>query len=248
LESSSDLAVEFADIVNSIHVLEKSKDDVADMMDALLSGKLSATMLSVELLSSVTNQEVSVARVTGLCKQSSCYLRIKVPKIETWNLYWYQNITFKGNGSKEVFYRLPGHNSLLASNKIGYILRYDDSVCNTDRGTVVCDGDLVEIVSKPVTCVELLLALDVDEPRSNLPTFMNCWIKNGIRNQNLNLRNADDYYIPYPRVDSFKNIPLYSFALEWNNLAEEIKYQYNRITFKIALKEHLFNSLINNPD
>jgi len=81
-----------------------------------------------------------------------------------------------------------------------------------------------------------------------LPTFMNCWIKNGISNQNLNLRNADDYYIPNPRVDSFKNIPLHSFALEWNNLAEEIKYQYNRITFKIALKEHLFNSLINNPD
>jgi len=81
-----------------------------------------------------------------------------------------------------------------------------------------------------------------------LPTFMNCWIKNGIRNQNLNLRNADDYYILNPRVDSFKNIPLYSFALEWNNLAKEIKYQYNRITFKIALKEHLFNSMYNNPD
>ena len=77
LESSSDLAVEFADIVNSIHVLEKSIDDVADMMNALLSGKLSASMLSVELLSSVSTQEVTVTKVTGFRKHSNCYLRIE---------------------------------------------------------------------------------------------------------------------------------------------------------------------------
>jgi DNA-binding XRE family transcriptional regulator len=59
---------------------------------------------------------------------------------------------------------------------------------------------------------------------------MNCWIKNGIRNQNLNLRNADDYYILNPRVDSFKNIPLHSFALEWNNLADEIKVDQKTIS------------------
>ncbi len=46
---------------------------------------------------------------------------------------------------------------------------YDDSVCNTDRGTVICDGNLVEIISKPVTCVELLVAIDVDGSRGNLP-------------------------------------------------------------------------------
>ncbi len=84
---SSDLAVEFADIVNSIHVLEKSIDDVADMMDALLSGKLSANMLSVELLSSVTNQEVTVAKVTGLRKHSesriSKYWRVSYPERQT---------------------------------------------------------------------------------------------------------------------------------------------------------------------
>ena len=148
---------------------KKSIDDIADMMDALLSGKLSSSLLSTELLSSVTNQEVTVAKVTGLRKHSVCYLRIEVPRIETWNLYRYRNIPFKGNGSTEVFYRLPGHNSLIASNKIGHILRYDDSVCNTDRGTVICDGQLVEIVSKPVTCVELLLAIDVDGTRGNLP-------------------------------------------------------------------------------
>jgi len=33
LESSSDLAVEYADIVNSIHVLEKSMADLENMMD-----------------------------------------------------------------------------------------------------------------------------------------------------------------------------------------------------------------------
>jgi len=46
-------------------------------------------------------------------------------------------------------------------------LRHDDSVCNMGRGTVICDGNLVEIVSKPVTCVELLLPMDTDGSRGN---------------------------------------------------------------------------------
>jgi hypothetical protein len=72
-----------------------------------------------------------------------------------------------------------------------------------------------------------------------LPVFLNTWQKNNIRNPYLNLRNADDFYLPNPRVDSFKLIPLYSFPLEWNRLLDELKYQYNRTTFKIALKNFL---------
>jgi len=77
-------------------------------------------------------------------------------------------------------------------------------------------------------------------------SFLESWQTNAARNPNLNLRNADDFYLPNPRVESFKNIPLYSFALTWNNLADEIKFQYNRVTFKIALKNHLFESLMDN--
>jgi hypothetical protein len=77
-----------------------------------------------------------------------------------------------------------------------------------------------------------------------LQFFMNIWQKNVERNPNFNLRNANDFYIPIPRVDSFKYTPLYSFPKEWNNLPEEIKPQFNRYLFKSALKQHLFNLLI----
>jgi len=75
-----------------------------------------------------------------------------------------------------------------------------------------------------------------------LPTFSTTWPKNNQR-QNHNLRNANDFYVPVPRVESFKNIPLYSFPVEWNSLPEEIKYQNNRTTFKIALKDFLLNAI-----
>ena len=74
-----------------------------------------------------------------------------------------------------------------------------------------------------------------------LPTFSTIWEKNAARNQNHNLRNAEDYFIPNPRVESFKNIPLYNFPSEWNILPPEIKYQHNRTTFKIALKNFLLS-------
>jgi len=41
------------------------------------------------------------------------------------------------------------------------------------------------------------------------PTFLNLWQKNYERNPNSqNLRNANDYYLPAIRVDSFKKNPL----------------------------------------
>ena len=74
-------------------------------------------------------------------------------------------------------------------------------------------------------------------------SFQNIWPKNFERNPDLNLRNANDFYIPNPRIDSFKLIPLYSFPLEWNRLADEIKYQHNRFTFRVALRNFLFENL-----
>ena len=76
-----------------------------------------------------------------------------------------------------------------------------------------------------------------------LPTFINTWEKNFTRNPELNLRNANDFFLPQPRVDSFELIPLYNFPLEWNRLNDELKFQFNITTFKIALKNYLFESL-----
>jgi hypothetical protein len=76
-----------------------------------------------------------------------------------------------------------------------------------------------------------------------LQSFIDLWQRNSDRNPGLNLRNANDFFIPVPRVDSFKKIPLYSFPSEWNNLADELKFQFNRYTFKVALKQHLLESL-----
>jgi hypothetical protein len=75
-------------------------------------------------------------------------------------------------------------------------------------------------------------------------SFLLLWQKNFQRNPNANLRNADDFYIPTARVDSFKRIPMYSLPLEWNNLPIEIKAQFNKAIFKRALREYLFEGIL----
>jgi len=74
-------------------------------------------------------------------------------------------------------------------------------------------------------------------------SFFLLWQKNFQRNPTANLRNADDFYIPTARVDSFKRIPIYTFPLEWNNLNIEIKAQFNKATFKRALREYLIEGI-----
>ena len=76
-----------------------------------------------------------------------------------------------------------------------------------------------------------------------LPSFLDTWQKNHQRNPNLNLRNANDFYLPITRIESLKLLPIYSFPYEWNKLANEVKFQHNRFTFKIALKNHLLEEL-----
>jgi hypothetical protein len=47
------------------------------------------------------------------------------------------------------------------------------------------------------------------------------------------------YQIPFARTESFKKIPLYSFPKTWNEEIGDLKFQHNKITFQIALKDHL---------
>jgi hypothetical protein len=75
------------------------------------------------------------------------------------------------------------------------------------------------------------------------PSFDNIWIKNSDREPAIMLRNANDYYLPLPRTETFKKSTYYSIPHAWNELAPEIKLQQNAITFKWALKAHLLESL-----
>ncbi len=51
--------------------------------------------------------------------------------------------------------------------------------------------------------------------------------------------------IMLPRLEAFEKIPLYSIRMAWNN-AGDIRFQNNRITFKIALKDKLLDEIQNN--
>jgi hypothetical protein len=74
--------------------------------------------------------------------------------------------------------------------------------------------------------------------------FSNTWTKNSDRDMGQVLRNDNDYMLPHPRLEAFKKIPLYSLPLAWNN-AGDIRFQNNRMTFKIALKDKLLNEINN---
>ncbi len=75
-------------------------------------------------------------------------------------------------------------------------------------------------------------------------SFRNTWQKNSEREPAINLRNANDYFIPMPRTETFKKSTYYALPSAWNDLAIEIKYQENKITFKWALKAHLMEDLL----
>ena len=92
---------------------------------------------------------------------------------------------------------------MILLNKLGHILRYDDSVCNTDRGTVICDGNLVEIISKPVTCVELLVAI-VDGSRGNLPATCITEMRLVVTNKQEYITTKDAVIIFSPVADLIK--------------------------------------------
>jgi hypothetical protein len=74
-------------------------------------------------------------------------------------------------------------------------------------------------------------------------SFANTWIKNRDRDPEVNLRNADDYYITRPRTETFKKSTFYAIPTAWNDLIPEIKFQENKFTFKWALKAHLLSEL-----
>ena len=71
--------------------------------------------------------------------------------------------------------------------------------------------------------------------------FENIWSKVTSRNLSQNLRNENDFSLPFPRVECYKKLPMYSLPYIWNSLGD-IRYQTNRFTSKTAL----FNALLCN--
>ncbi len=71
-------------------------------------------------------------------------------------------------------------------------------------------------------------------------SFENTWIKNRDCDPEVNLRNADDYYVTRPRTETFKKSTFYAIPTAWKWLIPEIKYQEDKFTFKWA---HLLSEL-----
>jgi hypothetical protein len=72
----------------------------------------------------------------------------------------------------------------------------------------------------------------------------NIFQQNDQRDINQDLRNANDYSVPFPRIELFKKSLLFSLPTAWNNLTV-LKFYQNKTTFIIALKDDLINSLHN---
>jgi hypothetical protein len=69
-------------------------------------------------------------------------------------------------------------------------------------------------------------------------SFTNTWQTQAQRNPDLNLRNATDIYVPFPRIDLFKRMPIYALPHTWNS-HDIVRYYANRTTFRYALHELL---------
>ncbi len=76
------------------------------------------------------------------------------------------------------------------------------------------------------------------------PAFDNTWMINAERNTGHHLRNQDIFTLPNVRIEQFRKFPLYALPLEWNNLSDNIRLQHNGTTFKIALFDHLLESIL----
>jgi len=48
---------------------------------------------------------------------------------------------------------------------------------------------------------------------------------------------------PPPRFEGFRKYPPYSFPIAWNGIGEKALYK-NRVTFKIAIRDWLFDQLV----
>ncbi len=58
------------------------------------------------------------------------------------------------------------------------------------------------------------------------------------------LRNRDEYSVPFIQIEQFRRNLIVSLPTAWSELCDELRFQHNRTTFKIALDDYLFEQLI----
>jgi hypothetical protein len=75
-------------------------------------------------------------------------------------------------------------------------------------------------------------------------SFRDIWVKNNTRDMDHDLRNRDEYSIPFIRIEQFRRNPIISLPTAWNELRDELRFQHNRTTFKIALEDYLFEQMV----
>jgi hypothetical protein len=72
----------------------------------------------------------------------------------------------------------------------------------------------------------------------------NQWILNSDRNPEIDLRNANDIYIPRACSEQVKILPYFAFANNWNTLPYDRLHQ-NPTTFRIFLSDYVWNLIMN---
>jgi hypothetical protein len=75
-------------------------------------------------------------------------------------------------------------------------------------------------------------------------SYTDMWITNRIRNPDLVLRNADDYYVPAHKMASVKRFPFFQFPKIWNE-ANIVKRNPSKIAFLKSVKYALLNEIEN---
>jgi hypothetical protein len=75
-------------------------------------------------------------------------------------------------------------------------------------------------------------------------SFLDVWTKNNTRDMDYHLRNREQFTLPFVRIELFMKISFISFPIAWNELCDELRFQHNRTSFKIALSDYLFEQLI----
>jgi hypothetical protein len=77
--------------------------------------------------------------------------------------------------------------------------------------------------------------------------FNNEWTLYEDRFANLDLmplRNNDDFYVPFARIDQVTRLPLFALPKIWNKFEDDIiKSEANKLVFNSKLKGHFINKL-----
>jgi len=75
-------------------------------------------------------------------------------------------------------------------------------------------------------------------------SFADMWTTNRARNPNLELRNAEDLYVPAHKFASLKRLPYFQFPKIWNE-ANILKRNPSKCAFTRSMKTALLNEIPN---